>query len=57
VTNATETNAPGAHAQTATRELFCRRCGYGVVVRREPPDCPMCRSSAWSAQAGFAHWN
>lgn len=38
-------------------ELFCRECGYGVVVRREPPDCPMCRSNDWSSRPGFARWN
>lgn len=38
-------------------ELFCRECGYGIVVRREPPDCPMCRSNDWSSQPSFARWN
>jgi hypothetical protein len=28
-------------------ELTCGTCGYGIVVRSEPPVCPMCRSSAW----------
>jgi rubrerythrin len=30
-----------------TLELVCRACGYGVVVRRIPPICPMCRHRAW----------
>jgi rubrerythrin len=29
------------------RELWCRECGYGVVVRSEPPACPMCRATSW----------
>jgi hypothetical protein len=29
------------------RELVCGTCGYGVVVRHEPPECPMCRGSQW----------
>ena len=41
----------------STRERFCRRCGYGIVVRREPPECPMCRSSAWRERPGPARWN
>jgi rubrerythrin len=39
------------------RELFCRECGYGVVIRRHPPECPMCRSKAWSKRPGLARWN
>jgi rubrerythrin len=39
------------------RELFCRGCGYGVVVRRDPPDCPMCRANDWREQPTLAHWN
>ncbi|MBV8479442.1 MAG: hypothetical protein JOY72_03980 [Actinobacteria bacterium] len=39
------------------RELFCRSCGYGIVVRRDPPDCPMCRASEWRDQPGFERLN
>jgi rubrerythrin len=39
------------------RELVCRECGYGVVVRRDPPECPMCRSNAWSMRPSLARWN
>jgi hypothetical protein len=35
-------------------ELFCGECGYGIAVRREPPECPMCRGSSWGARPGFA---
>lgn len=31
----------------SVRELWCAGCGYGVVVRREPPECPMCREANW----------
>jgi len=38
-------------------ELFCRECGYGIVVRRDPPDCPMCRSAEWQERPGVGRWN
>lgn len=28
-------------------EFHCSECGYGVVVQRELPRCPMCRGTAW----------
>jgi len=28
-------------------ELQCRSCGYGAVVRGDPPDCPMCHANDW----------
>jgi rubrerythrin len=34
----------------AVRELWCEGCGYGVVLRREPPECPMCRQTSWRAR-------
>jgi rubrerythrin len=39
------------------RELFCRECGYGIVVRGDPPECPMCRSDAWGKRPTPARWN
>jgi rubrerythrin len=39
------------------RELFCGACGYGIVVRRDPPDCPMCRANEWQEWPGSARWN
>jgi len=38
-------------------ELFCRDCGYGIVIRREPPECPMCRAYNWSRRPSLARWN
>lgn len=32
-----------------TLELVCGECGYGVIVRRTPPECPMCRGQAWES--------
>lgn len=29
-------------------ELQCRMCGYGAVVRGDPPDCPMCHANDWA---------
>ena len=28
-------------------ELRCTACGYGVIVSRRPPACPMCQASRW----------
>lgn len=41
----------------SVRELWCGGCGYGVVVRREPPECPMCRNADWRERPGPAHYN
>jgi rubrerythrin len=34
---------PGRFVQ----ELRCSCCGYGIVVQRQPPPCPMCGEEAW----------
>jgi hypothetical protein len=41
----------------SVRELWCGGCGYGVVVRREPPECPMCRQANWRERPRLAHFN
>jgi hypothetical protein len=41
----------------SVRELCCGGCGYGVVVRREPPECPMCRETNWRERPRLAHYN
>lgn len=41
----------------AVRELWCRRCGYGVVIRRDPPECPICQQTAWCERAPLARYN
>jgi rubrerythrin len=38
-------------------ELWCGGCGYGVVVRREPSECPMCRQANWRERPRLAHYN
>ena len=38
-------------------EYRCAECGYGIVVRRDPPECPMCRSTAWTNRPSFRRWN
>ena len=30
----------------AVRELWCEGCGYGVVIRCDPPECPICRQTS-----------
>jgi hypothetical protein len=52
-TTTTASTTPGLGA----RELFCGACGYGIVIRRDPPACPMCRSSRWVARPTTARWN
>ena len=37
----------GSKAGAASISLVCTNCGYGISVRREPPDCPMCQTSSW----------
>ena len=34
------------------REFRCLSCGYGIVVNREPPQCPMCGTKgSWEPAA------
>jgi rubrerythrin len=53
----TTTAIPIARGTGTSRELYCGGCGYGIVVRREPPSCPMCRANAWSRRPSEARWN
>jgi rubrerythrin len=46
-----------ASVERPVRELWCEGCGYGVVVRRDPPDCPMCRQTSWLERAPLARYN
>ena len=32
-------------------EFRCSECGYGAVVRRALPPCPMCGSAVWESRA------
>ena len=41
----------------SVRELWCGGCGYGVVVRCEPPACPMCREANWRERPRAAQSN
>jgi rubrerythrin len=40
----------------SVRELWCGSCGYGVVVRRDPPECPMCRETSWLERAPLVRY-
>jgi rubrerythrin len=44
-----------AAAPSRRREYRCMTCGYGVVVRAEPPQCPMCHEHVW-LPAGELAW-
>lgn len=44
-------------AQQSVREMWCGGCGYGVVVRCDPPECPMCRRTSWLERAPSARYN
>ena len=37
--------------QRAEGEFRCAECGYGVIVRNELPECPMCRGLVWEGPA------
>jgi rubrerythrin len=39
------------------RELWCGGCGYGVVIRREPPECPICRQTNWRERPPLTRFN
>jgi hypothetical protein len=45
-TSATSALLDGPTAE-AGRELWCRECGYGAIVRGDPPACPMCHATSW----------
>jgi rubrerythrin len=38
-----------AAGEPAVGEFHCSECGYGVVVQRVLPSCPMCGGGAWEA--------
>jgi rubrerythrin len=36
---------------SAKGEFHCSDCGYGVIVAKELPQCPMCGSETWEEAA------
>lgn len=36
----------------AIGEFRCADCGYGAVIQRALPICPMCRGTIWETRAG-----
>ena len=40
-----------AAGSPAKGEFHCTGCGYGVVVRRVLPACPMCQGGSWQPWA------
>lgn len=40
-----------ATGDLAAGEFHCGECGYGVIVSRELPRCPMCGGTAWEQSA------
>jgi len=38
--------AAGKAAKTRA-EIRCESCGYGAIVERKPPHCPMCGDESW----------
>ena len=54
--SATEVENRETH-QAFVQELWCGGCGYGVVVRREPPECPICRQMSWRERPPLARFN
>jgi rubrerythrin len=43
--------AAGTHV---SGEFRCADCGYGAVVQRALPPCPMCGGTVWENRAGRA---
>lgn len=41
-----------ATGEPAVGEFHCSHCGYGVIVQRTLPRCPMCGGMEWE-EAGF----
>ncbi|MBX5474731.1 MAG: hypothetical protein IRZ20_06910 [Thermoleophilia bacterium] len=37
--------------EAAVGEFRCAECGYGVIVQRELPACPMCGGTRWEQSA------
>jgi rubrerythrin len=35
----------------AVGEFRCSECGYGVIVQRKLPRCPMCSGTSWEQSA------
>ena len=40
-----------ATGDPAAGEFHCAECGYGVIVSRELPRCPMCSGTVWEQSA------
>ena len=40
-----------AAGQQVKGEYHCAECGYGVIVCRELPRCPMCGNDSWEQSA------
>jgi len=38
--------------EAALGEFRCSGCGYGVIVQRELPRCPMCSGTRWEPAPG-----
>jgi rubrerythrin len=36
-----------AAGQAAVGEFHCSECGYGIVISRRLPSCPMCGGRSW----------
>ena len=43
--------------EQSARELWCDGCGYGVVIRRDPPECPICRQTSWREWPPLTRFN
>jgi rubrerythrin len=37
---------------SASSDLQCGTCGYGIAAYVTPPDCPMCGQRAWRPVSG-----
>ena len=40
----------------AAGEFRCTECGYGAVVQRLLPQCPMCAGTVWESRGPLDSW-
>ena len=47
----------GEMLRLSVRELWCGGCGYGIVIHRDPPECPICRQASWRERPSLTRFN
>jgi rubrerythrin len=50
-------NRDAGTAQLSVSEFWCGGCGYGLVIRRDLPECPICRQTSWRERPPLTRFN